>query len=160
MHTCYRGFCLEHCLFFFPQKRLLASESVERLSEKRQRLAEQRSQKLAENGLLSRNAISPSFNPTSSSTTEFPQADALISIHNAQNCFSCNTQSVSKGRSQETKMQPQNDPNCPQQLFITTLHKQKKYKKHKDEERDWLSDDQGNRWMEASKHKPRKPDSE
>lgn len=58
-------------------------------------------------------------------------------------------------------MEPQSDPNCPQQPLITILHKKKKSKKHKDKKRDWLTDDQGNGWLETSKlkQKPSKTDS-
>lgn len=144
-------------VLFFPQKRLLALESLERLALKRQKLAEQRSQQqLAENGLMSRNshnATSPSFHPSLLTKTEFTQADALIGIHNAQNGFSCNTQTVSEGRQKETKVEPQNGLNCPQHPLITVFHKKKKSKKHKDVERDWLTNDQGNGELETSKLK-------
>lgn len=144
----------------FPQKRLLAFESLERLAVKRQRLAEQ----LAENGLLSpniHNGTSPLFNPSSPSKTQFPQADALLGIHNAQNGFSCNTQTAPEGRKQEIKVEPQSDSNCPQQPLVTTLRKKKKSKKHKDKVRDWLTDDRGDGWLETSKlnQKPSKTDS-
>lgn len=149
---------------FFPQKRLLALESLERLALKRQKLAEQRSQQqMAENGLLSRNshnATSPSFHPSLRSKTEFAQADALIGIH-AQNSFSCNTQPVSEGRKKETKVELQNGLNCPQHSLITVLHKKKKSKKHKDKERHWLANDQGDGELETCKfkQKPNETDS-
>lgn len=138
----------------------MASESLERLAVKRQRLDEKRSQQqLGENELLSHNshnATSPSVNPSSPSKTEFQQADARIGIHNAPNGFS-------EGRKQETKVEPQSDPNCPQKPLISILCKKKKSKKHKDKERDRLTHDQGNSdgWLETSKlkQKPSKTDS-
>lgn len=155
---------IESLFVSFAQKHLLAFESLERFAVKRQRLAVQRPQQhLAENGLLSHNshnATSPTFNPSSRSETEIPQADALTDIHNAQNVFLCNTQTVSKGRMQETNVEPQSDQTCPHEPLITILHR-KQSKKHKDEERDWSSDDQSNRWLETSKlkQKPGKTDS-
>lgn len=146
----------------FPQKRLLAVESLERLDLKRQKLAEQRSQQqLAENGPLSRNrhdATSPSVHPKLPSKTTFTQADAPMGIHNAQNGFSRNTQTVSEDVKKETKVEPQSGLNCPHPL-ITVFHKKKKSKRHKD--RDCLTNEQGDAELETNKlkQKPGKTDS-
>lgn len=135
----------------FPQKRLLAFESLERLAVKRQRLAERSQQQhLAEKGPLSHSSHSaPSFSPSLPPETEFPQPDALAGIHNAQHEFLCNKQTFSEGRLQETKVEPQSDLNCPLEPLIAILCKKKseKHKEHKDE------DDQSDGWLETSRLK-------
>lgn len=59
----------------------------------------------------------------------------------------------SEGRNQQTKVELQSDPDCTQQPLITILHKSKKSKKHKGKERDWLTDDKDDKWLETSKLK-------
>lgn len=131
----------------------MPSESLERLALKRQKLAEQRSQRqLAENGRLSRNshnATSPSFHP-----------DALVGIGDAQNGFSCNTQTVSEGRKKETKVEPRNGLDCPRHPLVTVFHEKKKSEKHKDEEPDWFTNDRDDGGLETNglEQKPSKTD--
>lgn len=123
-------------------------------------------QRLAENGLLShnsQNAAAPSLSPSLPLKTDFPQANALTDTQKGfpvlHKMFSMSEPNFSVGRKQETKLELQCQPDCPQQL-LPILHKKKKSKKHKDKERDWLTDDKDGRWLELSKQKPIKSDSE
>lgn len=143
--------------FYFPQKRPLPSDLLGRFTFKRQRLAE--------NGLLchnSQNAAAPSFTPNLPLKTDFPQANALTDTQNGfpvmHKLFSMSELNFSVGRKQETTLELQSQPDCPQQL-LPILHKKKKSKKHKDKERDWLTDDKDGRLLEISKQKPIKSDS-
>ncbi|KAM7406367.1 hypothetical protein PAMP_000747 [Pampus punctatissimus] len=151
-------------------KRPVPSDSLERITVKRQRLADQRLQEQpAVNGLLNNKGghdnVTPTLNPSFHTKTEFQRTsnhtgnqNGLPGGHNGfplmHKLSSTSDTPVSETREQEPKVNghqpPQGESDYAHQQLANSQHRKKKSKKHKDKERERLKDNPGSEWLETS----------